>query len=171
MIIFGFLLHKKFRFVFLPKESADKVIAFRLKVLELFAKEREVLETKIDNALDVQVTLSDLVRQQKEAVDRKDGEQLDSVHELIEDIQAHESFLSKEQTSVLRTQLDSISENLTTLTSLTSNISTEDEVMCVVCYSCPQTAIWNCVKCDCIVCATCRVCKKKYLRFDGNAFV
>ena len=81
------------------QDAADKVIAFRLKVLDLFSKERQALETRIDNALDVQHTLSDLVRQQKEAIELKDREQINSVHELIEDIQNHESFLSKEETS------------------------------------------------------------------------
>ena len=74
------------------------MIAFRLKVGQLFEKERASLETKIDNALDIQNTLSELVRQQKLAAEENNQQQLDSFQGLIQDIQGHESFLGKKET-------------------------------------------------------------------------
>lgn len=57
------------------------------------------METKIDNALDIQNTLSDLVRQQKLAADKQDQQQLESVQGVIQDIKGHKSFLSVDATS------------------------------------------------------------------------
>ena len=49
----------------------------------------------------------------------------------------------------------------------------EDEVLCTVCLSCPSPGvIWDCVRCDHLVCDTCRrrvtACPTCRVRFTGR---
>lgn len=137
------------------REAAQKIQNFKVRVLDMFERQKNSIQARITSALDLQVTLEELIVSQQEALRSEDEERQRFIKTLLDDIRASEDFVGARGIGSMSRDLDDIVADVGVLRSLTT-VKDEDEVLCTVCLSCPLGVIWDCVRCDHLVCDACR---------------
>lgn len=151
-------------------EKAERIQQFKFKVLDIFSSQKKTIEKQINAAMDVQTTLRELLRDQAAAETDKDEDRRSFIASLVDEIYSSNTFVDQKGIVTLSADLDTIQESVMTLKELTS-VKDEDEVRCTVCLSCPVGVIWDCIKCDHLVCHVCRqkitscpTCRVRFVR-------